>query len=136
MNFSWIFTFFDSRPFQISSSGLKLYFITYYWPLIYFEVFSIYICLFSTNLCGPPKKAKKKMFWIFWIFEFFFSLNSRGGQLYGGGAIIWTIRVIVKIVLFFQTEFYIMWKCFYVIVNIFSLVGSILYDGYPHSQSF
>ena len=38
------------------------------------------------------------MFCIFWIFEFFFSLFSRGSQLYwGGGAIIWTIRVIAPL---------------------------------------
>ena len=87
MEFSWIFTFFDSRPFQMSSSELKLYFITYYRPLVYFEVFSIYLSFFY-EFMWPPKKAKKKFFWIFWIFEFFFSLSSRRG-----GAIIWTIRV-------------------------------------------
>ena len=73
MKFSWIFTFFDSRHFQMSSSELKLYFITYYRPLVYFEVFSIYL----SGFYEPPKKQQKLFFW---IFEFFFSLFSRGGN--------------------------------------------------------
>ena len=83
--FSWIFTFFDSRHFQMSSSELKLYFITYYRPLVYFEVFSIYLSIFH-EFMWSPKKAKTNFFEIFWIFEFFFSLFSRrGGNYWGRG---------------------------------------------------
>ena len=85
MEFSWIFTFFDSRPFQMSSS--ELYFITYHRPLVYFEVFSISLS-FSTNLCGHQKKKKKNCldFLDFWIF---FSLVFARGR-----GIIWTIRIV------------------------------------------
>ena len=68
----------------MSSSELKLYFITYYRPL-YFEVFSIYLSVFH-EFMWSLKKNKKNFFWIFWIF---FSLFSRGGE-----AIIRTIRVL------------------------------------------
>ena len=75
------FHFFDSRPFQMSSSELKLYFTTYYRPLVYFEVFFTYSSL-STNLCGHQKKAKKTFFGFFGFFEFFFFLVFARGQLF------------------------------------------------------
>ena len=79
-----IFTFFDSinRHFQMSSSELKLYFIAYYRPLVYFEVFSIYLSVFH-EFMWSPKKAKKKFlgdFLDFWIF--FFLVFARGGGNY------------------------------------------------------
>ena len=74
------FHFFDSRPFQMSSSELKLYFITYYRPLVYFEVFSIYLSVFH-EFMWSPKKSKKNFFGIFWIFWiFFFLVFARGGN--------------------------------------------------------
>ena len=75
------FHFFDSRPFQMSSSDLKLYFITYYRPLVYFEVFSIYLSVFH-EFMWSPQKSKKNVFCIFWIFWIFFSLFSREGGNY------------------------------------------------------
>ena len=70
------FHFFDSRPFQMSSSEIKLYFITYYRPFVYLEVFSIYLSVFHECMWSS-KKAKKKLFLDF--LNFFFSLFSRGG---------------------------------------------------------
>ena len=58
------FHFFDSRPFQMSSSELKLYFITYYRPLVYFEVFSIYLSVFHEFMWSPKPQTKiSKNFW-------------------------------------------------------------------------
>ena len=65
----------------MSSSELKLYFRTYYQPLVYFVVFSIYLFVFHEFILSP-KQAKKKIWGIFWIFEFFFPLFSRGGGNY------------------------------------------------------
>ena len=83
MEFSWIFTFFDCRHFQMSLSELKLYFITYYRPLVYFEVFSIYLSVFYEFMWSPQKKQKENFFGFFGFF-IFFSLFSWGDrQLYG-----------------------------------------------------
>jgi len=78
--------FFDSRHFQMSSSDLKLYFITYYRLLVYFEVFSIYLSVFH-EFMWCPKKAKKKILGdfvdfnrFFRFFEFFFSCFREGGN--------------------------------------------------------
>ena len=78
-----IWNFHKFSPFQMSSSELKLYFITYYRPLVYFEVFSIYIVFFLRIYVPPPKKQKKIFldFLHFWIF--FFPCFREGGQLYG-----------------------------------------------------
>ena len=69
----------------MSSSELKLYFITYYRPLVYFEVFSIYLSVFHEFMyMWSPQKSKKKNFLDFLDFLIFFlSLFSReGGQLF------------------------------------------------------
>ena len=71
------FHFFDSRPFQMSSSELKLYFITYYRPLVYFEGFSIYLSVFHESMWSP-KKSKKNFLGIFE--SFFFLVFARGGN--------------------------------------------------------
>ena len=71
------FHFFDSRPFQMSSSELKLYFITYYRPLVYFEVFSTYLSVFH-EFMWSPKKAKKTFLG---FFEFFFPCFREGGGI-------------------------------------------------------
>ena len=62
---------------------LKLYFITYYRPLVYFEVFFIYLSIFY-ELCGPQKKAKKNFldFLDFWIF---FPCFHEGGNIWQFG---------------------------------------------------
>ena len=82
LEFSWIFTFFDSRHFQMSSSELKLYFITYYRPLVYFEVFSIYLSVFYEFMWSPKKKQKKNYFGFFGFLNFFFLVFARGGGNY------------------------------------------------------
>ena len=83
--FSWIFTFFDSRHFQMSSSELKLYFITYYRPLVYFEVFSIYLSVFH-EFMWSPKKVKKNFLGFFGFMNFFFPcFREGGGELLRGG---------------------------------------------------
>ena len=71
----------------MSSKELKLYFITYYRPLVYFEVFSIYLSVFH-EFMWSPKKAKKNFFAFFWIYEFFFSLFLRGGAIIEGGQLL------------------------------------------------
>ena len=62
----------------MSLRELKLYFITYYRPLVYFEVFSIYLSVFHEFMWSP--KPQKKHF--FWIFEFFFPCFREGGGNY------------------------------------------------------
>ena len=61
----------------MSSSELKLYFITYYRPLVYFEVFSIYLFVFYEFMWSPQKNKKK--FLDFLDFLFFFPCFREGG---------------------------------------------------------
>ena len=64
------------------SSELKLYFITYYQTLVYFEVFSIYLSVFH-EFMWSPKKSKKTIFLDFLDFlNFFFPCFREGGGNY------------------------------------------------------